>query len=837
MSSASLAMANLKLAFRTLLKSPFVTCVAVLSLALGIGANAAIYSMFNELLLRPLPVRDPGRLVNLAGGQTSGNNSCDEAGGCNQVFSYPMFRDLEQAHPGFIGVAAHRSFAANVAYHQQTVSGDGMLVSGSYFPTLGLNPALGRLIGLDDDRAGGQADVAVLSYRYWQNDLGSDPHVVGQQLIVDGRSMTIIGVAPKGFEGTTLGIEPEVFVPITTRLPMIQDWPDAMTSRLDYWVYVFARLAPGVSMERAQMLGNAVYRPIIHDVDAPLQHGMSDAAMKRFRAKRLTLADGRRGQSSLHQAVKTPLTLLLATTGIVLLIACANIANLLLARGAGRSLEMAVRLSLGATRAQLLRQLLTESCVLAVVGGAASLLVAYWTLRAIAGILPVDATSTMDFSLQGSAMIFTAILSLATGVLFGMFPALHSTRPDLSSTIRAGTGKHSGARSAARFRSSLVTAQIALSMALLVSAGLFVKSLRNVSQVNLGIRVDSLATFLVEPGLNGYDPAHSRQFFDRLHERLAALPGVTNVTEASIPLVGRSGWGSDVSVQGFKKGPDTDVNSRNNEIGIGYFTTLGVPLLGGRAFMPSDEAGSPKVVIVNQAFAKKFGLGSDAVGKRMSAGGDSLDMEIVGLVRDMAYRDVKEDVPPVYFVPALQDTTLGSLYYYVRTSRNTEQLVGEIPQIVKSIDPNLPVEELKTMTQQVKDNVFLDRLISTLSAAFALLATLLAAVGLYGVVAYSVAQRTREIGVRMALGADGSRVRLMVLRQVALMTLIGGVIGIGAAYALGRAAQSQLFELDGHDPSVMVLSALALTLVAFASGYIPALRASRIDPIEALRYE
>ena len=830
-------MANLKLAFRTLAKSPFVTCVAVLSLALGIGANAAIYSMFNELLLRPLPVRDPGRLVDVSGGQTSGHNSCNEAGDCDQVLSYPMFRDLEAAHPGFSGVVGHRSFGVNVAYHQQTLSGDGVLVSGSYFSTLGLNPALGRLIGRDDDRVIGEGDVAVLSYRYWQNDLGSDPHVVGQQIIINGRSMTVIGVAPQGFEGTTLGIEPMVFVPITMRMQLDDGWSDAMTSRLDYWVYVFARLAPGVSMKKAQVLANAVYRPIINDIEAPLQTGMSDAAMRRFRAKTLTLADGRRGQSSMHEAVRIPLALLLATTGIVMLIACANIANLLLARGAGRSLEMAVRVSLGATRAQLLRQLLTESCVLALAGGALSLIVAYWTLHLIAGILPAAASNTIDFSLQGSAIIFTAILSLTTGALFGMFPALHSTRPDLSSAIRAGTGKHSGARSAARFRTSLVTAQIALSMALLVSAGLFVKSLRNVSQVNLGIRVDSMATFLVEPELNGYGHSQSRQFFARLRERLAALPGVTNVGEASIPLVANSGWGSNVNVEGFKKGPDTDANSRNNEIGSGYFATLGVPLVAGRAFTPSDEAGSPKVVIVNQAFARKFGLGKDAVGKRMSEGGDTLDMEIVGVVRDLKYSDVKREIPPVYYVPALQDTAIGSLYYYVRTSRNTEQLVGAIPKIVKALDPNLPVEQLKTMTQQVKDNVFLDRLISTLSASFALLATLLAAVGLYGVLAYSVTQRTREIGVRMALGANAGRVQLLVLRQVALMALVGGAIGIGFALALGRVAQSLLFELGGHDPAVMIFSATALTLVALAAGYIPALRASRIDPVQALRYE
>ncbi|HEY7896668.1 MAG TPA: ABC transporter permease [Gemmatimonadaceae bacterium] len=831
-------MANFKIAFRTLLKSPFVTAVAILSLALGIGANAAIFSMFDQMLRQPLPVRDPDQLVNLGmTGPAPGSNSCNQAGDCDVVLSYPMFRDLEKAHPGFSGVVGHRAFGTNIAYHHQTLSGDGMLVSGSYFPTLGVRAALGRLIGYDDDRVLGQNYLAVLSYQYWTNDLGSDPHVIGQQIIVNGHSMTVIGVAPEGFEGTTLGVEPLVFVPITMRNQMMQGWTDAMTSRRAYWVYVFARLAPGVSIERAKVLANAVFHPIITDVEAPLQKGMSDATMKRFRAKVLTIEDGRRGQSSMHQQTKTPLMLLMATTGIVLLIACANIANLLLARGAGRSLEMAVRLSLGATRWQLLRQLLTESLLLALIGGAVSLLVAYWTLHLISSLLPADTVNVLHFGLQGSAIAFTAVLSVGTGVLFGMFPALHSTRPDLASTIRAGTGKHSGARSAARFRTSLVTVQIALSMALLISAGLFVKSLSNVSRVDLGFRIDSMATFMIEPELDGYDPAHSRQLFARLQERLAALPGVTNVSQALVPLLAGNNWGSDVSVQGFQKGPDTDANSRYNEIGPGYFKTVGITMMSGREFTPSDVAGAPKVAIVNQAFAKKFGLGSDAVGKRMSNGGDTLDTEIVGLIRDAKYSEVKQEIPPVFFYPALQDTSLGFSYFYVRTSRSTQQVLSEIPRVVKSLDPNLPVEQLKTMTQQVKENVFLDRLISTLSAAFALLATLLAAVGLYGVLAYSVAQRTREIGVRMALGANGGRVQLMVLRQVALMTLIGGVIGIAGAIALGRAAQSLLFDLKGRDPMVIVLAAVVLSVVALISGYIPALRASHIDPVVALRYE
>jgi predicted permease len=478
--------------------------------------------------------------------------------------------------------------------------------------------------------------------------------------------------------------------------------------------------------------------------------------------------------------------------------------------------------------------------LLAIIGGIVGVVIAYWTLALVTSLLPNDTAVNLNVHLQSSAIVFTALLSLGTGVLFGLYPALNSTRPDLASAIRDGTGKHSGTRSAARFRSTLVTAQIALSMALLISAGLFIKSLRNVSEVDLGIKVDDLVTFSISPSLNGYSNTRSRALFDRVHEELAAIPGVSGVTEAMIPALSGSNWGTDVSVEGFKKGPDTDANSRYNEVGPGYFGVMGIQLLSGREFTRADAPGAPRVAVVNEAFAKKFGLGRDAVGKLMGdRGNDSLDIQIVGLIRDAKYSDVKDEVPPQFFSPVLRDTTAGFRTFYARSARagGAEQLLRAIPGVIKKLDPNLPVENLKTMPQQVKDNVFLDRMISTLSAAFALLATLLAAVGLYGVLAYSVAQRTREIGVRMALGADAGRVRSMVLKQVGLMTVVGGVLGIAAALAIGRAAKSLLFELKGHDPMVTILSAVVLSLVALGAGYIPALRASRVEPTQALRYE
>ncbi|HUX34682.1 MAG TPA: ABC transporter permease [Gemmatimonadaceae bacterium] len=830
-------MSHLKLAFRTLFKTPFVTTVAVLSLALGIGSNAAIYSIFNQMLRQPLPVPHPDQLANLrTPGPNPGSQSCGDAGGCDAVFSYPMFRDLEKANTGFSGLAAHRSMAVNVAYGDQTMNAGGLLVSGSYFPVLQLQPALGRLLTPDDDRTIGANFVAVLSYAYWQAHLGGNPGVIGKPIVINGQTFTIVGVAPDGFWGTTLGAQPAVFVPISMRTTVNPTF-NGFENRRNYWMYVFGRLKPGVSLDQAKAAINAVYHPIITDVEAPLQKGMSDATMVQFKAKQVMVEDGRRGQSTVGRDAKTPLILLFAITGIVLLIACANIANLLLARGADRTMEMAVRLSLGATRWQIVAQLLTESVLLALLGGAASIVVAHWTLVAIMSMLPPQAATSMQFQLHMSVVWFAAGMSVGTGILFGLFPALQSTRPDLVTALRNNSGKISGTRGAARFRTSLVTAQIALSMALLISAGLFIKSLRNISRVDLGIKVENVATFAISPRRNGYSFARSAAFLDRAEQELAAVPGVVGVSEALVPLVSGENWGNDVNVEGFKRGPDIDANSRFNEVGADYFHVVGMPILSGRDFTSGDNAGAPKVAVVNEAFAKKFHLGRDAVGKRMSMGGNDLDIQIVGLVKDAKYADVKDPVPPVFFIPWRQDTTTGALSYYVRSSGNVEQSLRAIPSVIKKLDPSLPVEDLKTLEQQVKENVFLDRMIGTMSTAFALLATLLAAVGLYGVLAYSVTQRTREIGVRMALGADGGRVRRMVLRQVGLMTLIGGAMGVLAAIALGRGAQSMLYELKGYDPIVMLLSAVVLTAVAGVAGYIPARRASQTDPMHALRYE
>ncbi len=832
-------MNNLKLAFRTLFKTPFVTSIAILSLALGIGANSAIFSLFDQLLLRPLPVHNPDELVNLsAPGPKPGSTQCNQAGGCEEVFSYAMFRDLERAQQVFTGIAAHRTFGANFAYRGQTLNGSGEMVSGSYFPLLGIQPALGRLIGPDDDRAIGESSVVVLTHTYWRTRFDQSPNVLNETLIVNGQALTIVGVAPAGFEGTTLGTRLQVFVPITLRA-RLQPTFNGFDNRQSYWAYLFARLEPGMSIEEARTALNVPYRAILNDVEAPLQKGMSDQTMARFRARQVGVIAGARGQSSLHRDAQAPLLILLGVTGFVLLIACANIANLLLARAAGRANEMAVRLSIGASRRQLVAQLLTESCLLAVLGGLSGLLVARWTLSLIQTLLPPESGASLSFELDGTVLLFAAGLSLGTGLLFGLFPAIHSTRPDLASTIKSNSGQPSGSRAAARFRTSLATVQIALSMALLVSAALFARSLANISRVDLGVKIDNVVSFGLSPQLNGYTPERSKALFEQVEDAISAVPGVTGVAASLVPLIGGDSWGNSVSVQGFDAGPDTDRNSRYNEIGPDYFRTLGVPMLAGRDFSRADSLAAPKVAIVNESFAKKFNLGRDAVGKRIGDGGrdTALDIEIIGLVPNTKYSDVKQEPPPLYYRPYRQDEQVGATTFLVRSALAPEQLLATIPPVIARLDANLPIENLRTMPQQIRENVFLDRLITTLSAAFASLATLLAAIGLYGVLAYTVAQRTREIGLRMALGADGGRVRGMVLRQVGWMTLIGGIVGLAGAVGIGQLAKSLLYQLEGSDPTALAGAAIVLIIVALVAGFIPAQRASRIDPMKALRYE
>lgn len=827
---------DLRYGLRGLLARPMFAAIVVLTLGLGIGANTAIYSLFHQMLLRPLPVAAPGELVNLSSpGPKQGWSTSNNAGRSESIFSYPLFRDLEEKQDGIATIAAHREIAVNLSYRGKTSNSTGAVVSGGYFPVLGIAPALGRLLDRNDDTAPGSADAAVLSHAYWRNTLGSDPGVIGQTLLVNGTPLSIVGVAPEGFEGTTMGSAPAVFVPITLRWSSDPRNLPNHDNRQYHWVYLFARLAPGVTLAQAQERLNAPFKAILADVEAAQQQ-MSGAALEQFLARELQLAPGPRGQSTAPGEAAPSLLLLLGVALLVLVIACVNIANLQLARGAGRMAEMAVRAAIGASQRRMLTQLLWEAVLLALAGAVLAVPVAYAGLRVLGGMMPESDGAALG--LMPAAVLFAFVAALLTVLIFGVFPALQLARTSPMSVLRGTSGQPGGGRATARFRNSLVVVQIAFSMTLLVLAGLFTQSLANLSRVDLGLRTESLLAFAVSPQLNGYAAAQSRQVFERIERDVAALPGVTGVASSTVRLLSNSETGNNVSVEGYVAAPGEDTDAMRNEVGPGFFATVGMPLLAGREFAEMDAASAPKVAIVNEKFAERFGLGVNPVGKRMAIGGtEDLDIEIVGLVKNAAYSGVKNETPPLVFLANRQNENLGDMTFYVRTALDPLQQASAIRAAIARIDANLPIEDLATVSEQIRENTFADRLVGMLSAAFALLATVLAASGLYGVLSYTVAQRGREIGLRLALGAPPARLRGMVMRQIARMALIGGGIGLVAAIALGHAAEALLFGLRGHDPFVLVVSTLLLGSVVFAAGYLPARRAARTDPMNALRYD
>jgi putative ABC transport system permease protein len=832
-------LADLRYALRGLLARPTFVLVAVLSLGLGIGVTTAIYSLYHQVVLRPLPVPAPETLVNLsAPGPKPGNTSNNNAGPREDIFSYPMFRDLERLQTSFEGIAAHRSTKVNIAYAGETRAATAMLVSGAYFPLLRLQPALGRLLGPQDDGALGSSPVAVLDHRYWTDHLGASPDVIGRTLVTNGQSLTIVGIAPAGFASTTFGAQPQVYVPLTQRWQLEPQRDADHADRQSYWLYLFARLRPGVTLQQADTDLNGVYRNLLRELEVPLQGSLDPATRQQFADKRIALAPGARGQSSAAQNAGTPLAMLLGAAALVLVVACLNIANLMLARGAARAGEIALRASIGASRLRLVRQLLVEAGLLAFAGALAGLPLAGLALKLLGQLIPVASSGAFALQLDLVALRSAFALAFGTVALFGLFPALQLARTEPIAALRGDSGRSGGSRAAARFRSFLAVSQIAFSMASLVLAGLFLQSLANLGRVELGLRPERVATFSISPALNGYSPERSAVLFERLERELAALPGVEHAAASMVPILSDNEWGSNISLKGHEDAKPDDMSVAYNFVGPAYLDTLGMQRLTGRDFALTDAAGSAKVAIVNREFAERFGLGPDPVGQRMAFGDqDVLDIEIVGMVENSKYSDVREAPKPQVFVPWRQRSPQGSINFYAATSLPPESLLPQIRALVAQADPNLPVEGLQTLPQQIDQLLTNDRFVGSLASAFALLSTLLAALGLYGVLSYTLAQRMREIGLRLALGAAPVWLKRMVFAQVARMTLVGGLLGLAGALALGRVAQSLLYGLAGHDPAVLAGAALLLAMVAFATGWWPARRASRIDPSEALRHE
>jgi predicted permease len=830
---------DVRYALRGFALRPLFAVVVVLTLAIGIGVNTAMYSIFEQVLLRPLPVHEPHGLVNLSSQNLGrGNVSCNNAGDCSAVFSYPMFRDLERFDGPFTGIAAHRYVDANIAFGPRSEAGFAMLVSGSYFPVLGLAPALGRLLGPGDDAVDGEAAAVVLSHEYWQNALGADPAVIGKTLVVNGKPLTIVGVVPATFHGTTIDQRVQVYVPITLRWSATPGSIPNYDNRAHRWAYMFARLKPGVSLQQASAEINTAYRAILNDVEAPQIKGLSEQDLAAFRAKTLTLAPGARGQTGVGRYAQAPLTVLVLATSIVLLIACVNVANLMLVRGSGRAGEIAVRTSLGASSGRIVGLLIVEVSLLALFAAIASAPLTIAALSGIGALLPSFATTMFEARLDRTALEITAALALVSAVAFGVAPAFKLARANPGQVLRTEGARATGGKAAARFRTALTTAQIGLSMALLVLAGWFAQSLINASRVDLGIRPDSLVAFTIAPERNGYAPERAQALFDQLERELGAVPGVTAVASSVVALLQKNNWNNNVAIEGVETAAGTGALVSINYVSPRFFDTVGIPLLTGRDFAESDASDRPKVAIVNERFLEKFGLDRDVVGRRMSIGlGGPLDMEIVGVVQDAKYSDVKDPAPPQVFGPRLQSFAPSALNFYVRAMAEPLALRKAIEQVLARLDPNLPIMDLRTMHDVVNENLFVDRFMSTLALVLAALATLLASLGLYGVLSYGVAQRTRELGLRLALGAPPERIRSLVLRQVAWMAAIGGGLGLAAALLLGRAARSLLFELSPSDPTVLALAVLALGAVVVAAGYLPARRASRVDPVVALRSE
>jgi predicted permease len=826
---------DLKLAVRGLFRNPLFSIVAILSLSLGIGANTAIFTLIDQILLRKLPVKNPEELVML---YQTGPHSGSNMG--SRMHSYPIYQEYQKRAEPLAEVVARRLAEASISIDNQTEMVEVEMVSGNFFTMLGVGPAIGRVLNSqEDDQVYQGHPVAVLGHDYWSRRFNRDPGVVGKKILINNYPITIVGVSAEGFAGIDPARSPQVRVPIQMKPAIVPEWGWVrMDDERTRWVQVFARLKPGYTVESAQAPLQVLFTQIrAHELTLPGAKFMNGYIRERFMTGRLQLEKADVGYSPLRNDFSTALIVLMAMVGLVLLIACANVANLLIARGFMRQREIAVRLSLGATRGQLVRQLLTESVLLSLIGGAVGIALSVALTRGLIALIPQQQPLLIQPTPDLRILSFTFVLTLVTGIVFGLLPALRASNPDQWATLKESVGAVAGTGGSLFLRKGLVAAQVALSFLLLFGAGLFVRSLQNLQTTDTGFQMDNLITFRLNPALSGYENQQGVNFYNELLDRLHSAPGITSAGIASVSLLAGSEWDSTTAVEGHQAKDGEDMQAFMNAVSPRYFETMGVRLLEGRHFTQLDAKEEAKVVIVNRRFAQHFFKDKSAVGRHLGRGLGpevKLDIEIIGVVEDSLYEGPREGVRRQVFWP---QWGRGGAAFYVRTTTASASAFNLIRNEVKRLDAGMPVYDMKTLQGQLDETLLTDRLIALLSAGFGLLATLLASIGLYGVMAFIVARRRKELGIRLALGAEPKGVVWIVMREVLILLTIGLAVGIPSAIALGRYVSSQLYGIQPNDPWIAVATVVLLAAVSVAAGLIPAGRASRIDPVLALRYE